>query len=240
MKEIWKKVPDFPGYEISNQGQVRSYFCQVGMKWEIAETPQRILRPARHGGYRGVLLGCNGKRYYRRIGRLVLLAFVGPPPDGMEICHNDGDSLNDRLDNLRYDTHKANMQDALKHGSPIGAKPKLNQRKVHAIRAKFASGKHSRKDLAREFGVSYWLIIRALKGQGPYDDELGPIQNPCIRLNDQQAEAIRKQRVSGKSLADLAEKYGISESAISRIASGKRHGNAGGPRIRPWEIYVAT
>jgi hypothetical protein len=32
------------------------------------------------------------------------------------MCHNDGDPTNDHLDNLRWDTHAANMQDAADHG----------------------------------------------------------------------------------------------------------------------------
>lgn len=31
------------------------------------------------------------------------------------MCHNDGDPTNDHLDNLRWDTHAANMRDLTKH-----------------------------------------------------------------------------------------------------------------------------
>jgi hypothetical protein len=38
-------------------------------------------------------------------------AFVGLPEEGQIICHYDDDKQNNRLDNLRYDTHKANSAD---------------------------------------------------------------------------------------------------------------------------------
>lgn len=47
----------------------------------------------------------------------MLTAFVGPCPDGMEGCHNDGDPHNNRLDNLRWDTRANNARDAIRHGT---------------------------------------------------------------------------------------------------------------------------
>lgn len=65
------------------------------------------------GGYRVVKLGNsnNGKRIHR----LVLEAFVGPCPSGMEACHNNGDPADNRLENLRWDTKSANMFDRSNH-----------------------------------------------------------------------------------------------------------------------------
>lgn len=243
MEEIWREIPGFPGYEVSNQGQVRSYFRRTGKKWGIADSPQRILRPTQHSKYRGVCLGRNGKRHYRRIGRLILLAFVGLPPDGMEMCHNDGNSTNDHLMNLRWDTHPENMQDASNHGTMTGkGKPKLGQEKVCKIRNRFASGRYSRMELAKEFGVSISTIKCVLNRRDAYEGGAGPIRKPrpYTQLTDQQVEAIRKQRASGEALAVLAEKYGVSESAISLIASGKRHSNVAGPRIRRYEIICRS
>lgn len=44
-------------------------------------------------------------------------AFVGPCPEGMEVCHNNGDCTDNRLENLRYDTKSANMLDRVRHGT---------------------------------------------------------------------------------------------------------------------------
>jgi hypothetical protein len=111
--EIWKPIPGFDGYEVSNNGRVRSYFKHAGRHWDKLETPQRILsaKPARKG-YRQVRIrGTDGKYYLRLIHQLVMLAFRGPRPDGLEVCHGDGNKLNNWLWNLRHGTHASNRQD---------------------------------------------------------------------------------------------------------------------------------
>lgn len=65
-----------------------------------------------------VSLSRDGKQTTFLVHRLVLEAFVGPCPEGMEACHDpDPDPTNNRLDNLRWDTPKANGQDRIRHGS---------------------------------------------------------------------------------------------------------------------------
>jgi hypothetical protein len=46
-----------------------------------------------------------------------MAAFVGPCPEGMEVCHNNGDPTDNRMENLRYGTHSSNEQDKLIHGT---------------------------------------------------------------------------------------------------------------------------
>jgi hypothetical protein len=66
------------------------------------------------------------------------MAFIGPKPDGMVVCHNDGDKLNNHYANLRYDTHKSNASDMLLHGTrPLGERvhnAKLTDDQVREIR----------------------------------------------------------------------------------------------------------
>lgn len=50
------------------------------------------------------------------ISRLVLMAFIGPAPEGTEGCHNDGDVSNNHYTNLRWDTHEENCRDIIRHG----------------------------------------------------------------------------------------------------------------------------
>jgi hypothetical protein len=49
---------------------------------------------------------------------LVLEAFVGACPNGMECCHNDDNRSNNGLGNLRWDTHVNNVKDGYKNGAP--------------------------------------------------------------------------------------------------------------------------
>ena len=122
MAEQWRSIADFPGYEVSDQGRVRSYWSRSsngksrGAHWKVTEQVQRILAAPVCGHYPQVNLRRDGRSFGRRIHRLVAETFLGPCPDSLELCHDDGDPTNNRIDNLRYDTHKANMRDAVGHG----------------------------------------------------------------------------------------------------------------------------
>lgn len=51
------------------------------------------------------------------IHQLVLAAFVGPRPEGMEVAHENGDPQDNRLTNLSYKTKNGNMLDSVRHGT---------------------------------------------------------------------------------------------------------------------------
>jgi len=123
--EEWRPIPDFEGYDVSDQGNVRSYHKNVGGEfgkgaaWEITDAPQRLLSPSTtKKGYKGVLLRKDGKTYNKKIASLVMLAFVGGRPEGMEVCHNDSNLENNTPSNLRYDTHQGNMNDRTGENGP--------------------------------------------------------------------------------------------------------------------------
>jgi hypothetical protein len=44
-------------------------------------------------------------------------AFLTGERGGENVCHGDGDPLNNRVTNLRWDNQSGNMKDALKHGT---------------------------------------------------------------------------------------------------------------------------
>lgn len=116
--EEWREVPGHAGaYAVSSFGRVRSVGRKVTAGERVRSVADKILRPwSMPTGHLAVGLG--GKAADRRlVHRLVLEAFVGPCPDGMEGCHNDGDPTNNRLENLRWDTRSGNIHDAIKHGT---------------------------------------------------------------------------------------------------------------------------
>ncbi len=119
----YRDVPGAPGYRVGKDGSLWSCLKGDGYshyrKMVISDTWKK-LRPSprkEDGRSRYTYRLSNGT--YRRMTAsvLVLEAFVGPRPDGMECCHDNGDATDDRLENIRWDTHSANLLDRRRHGT---------------------------------------------------------------------------------------------------------------------------
>jgi len=81
--------------------------------------------------------------------RLVLEAFVGPCPDGMEACHLDSDKTNNRVSNLRWDTHLENMRDL-----KVNPSSKLTADEVRIIRFLYEHDDFTQTQLSSCYPVS--------------------------------------------------------------------------------------
>lgn len=114
----WKAVPGYPGYEVSDQGEVRSLAPPPTLS--KSRRSGKTLTPSLTHGYRYVgLYRDGGKQPTRRIkvSVLVLEAFVGPRPEGMHACHRDDVRVHDTLDNLYWGTKSENEQDKVRNGN---------------------------------------------------------------------------------------------------------------------------
>lgn len=116
MNEEWRACEEFPAYQVSSLGRIRRVV--IGGK---GRKPALLSGSIRYYGGRPVarmvILRKDGKTYCVRVHRLVLLAFVGPCPEGKVACHFDGNPEHNHVPNLRWDTMKANQQDSLRHGT---------------------------------------------------------------------------------------------------------------------------
>ena len=121
----WMEIPGAPDYEVSEDGDVRSIdrFDTSG-----ARRKGRPLKPyINHGGYLDCRLMINGKAKGFRIHQLVMLAFVGPCPEGHIVHHVDGNTKHNHIDNLEYVTPATNSRSSSKV-------TRLTQEDVDAIR----------------------------------------------------------------------------------------------------------
>lgn len=130
--EIWKPIKvitlkngtvcNFEGYDVSNFGRVRTYKRKygkvaIGTKRPLDLNPYVISgRPDQKGYIQYLLSDVNNRRRNFRGHVLVMQTFVGLPEEGEEVCHGDDIKDNNRIDNLRYDTRKANLADARRNG----------------------------------------------------------------------------------------------------------------------------
>jgi hypothetical protein len=113
----WLPIPGWEGmYEVSDLGRVRSIdrIAPLGSKGAVRRYRGVELRPQlKRDGYIQVCLARNGRHSWVMVHRLVLLAFVGPAPEGMECCHGNHDPWDNRLVNLRWGTQLENFRDVV-------------------------------------------------------------------------------------------------------------------------------
>lgn len=149
-------IPGFPGYYATEGGEI----------WSDRSGILKRLKPWHNGNYLQLSLRSSANAYHYSVHELILLAFVGPRPEGMEGCHCDGDSQNNRISNLRWDTPKANRADKLLHktlacGSTHGM-AKLTESQVLEIRDLYSSKTYSQRQLAERFGVKVGCILNVV------------------------------------------------------------------------------
>lgn len=110
-------------YEVSDQGRVRGLDRLVPRGGgTLRRQIGKLLSIHKGDHYSKVRLMRDGDGKTHNVHSLVMAAFVGPCPPGMEVCHNNGQHHDNRLANLRYDTHSANERDAVKHGANFWSK----------------------------------------------------------------------------------------------------------------------
>jgi hypothetical protein len=150
------ELQEYYGYGVSDDGRIWSRKC-YGIGNRLSEEWHEIKPRTDHKGYHQITLRINGKQISRLVSRLVYVGIKGAIPDGMEVCHDDGDKLNNAIANLRLDTHQGNAMDMFRHGTMRVAK--LNETQVLDIRARLAQGETSTV-LMHEYGVTRDTIIK--------------------------------------------------------------------------------
>lgn len=177
MKEIWRDVPKWDTYyEVSNLGRVRSLDRCLKVlnnqgKVHIKFFKGKILSPTiKSKGYLAVNLVASGKRRQSKcVHQLVLLAFVGGRIESFHACHNNGNRIDNRLLNLRWDTAKSNMLDRSKHGKwnyRKGTKTpwaKLSWQQVNWIRKNY--NLFTYREMGLKFGLSASAVYKVAKNQ---------------------------------------------------------------------------
>ena len=162
-----KPIPGFPDYSITRDGRVWSKTRRtrdgrnLNGKWLNPWVITCL-------GHLGVVLTRGRVHKYKQIHRLVLEAFVGPCPEGMECRHLDGDPTNNHVDNLKWGTKFENQADRVLHGTSNRgtrcAASKLDEMDVHFVRAWLKLG-YKQKGITEAFGIGSSAISNIKKGR---------------------------------------------------------------------------
>lgn len=175
--EIWKDIDGYNGlYQVSNLGNVKSVerFRTNGKGGYIQKS--RILKTGKRNGYLFVNLCKDGVVKTFKVHRLVANHFLPNPEKKPEIDHINTDSTDNRVENLRWVTHKENMNNPLSRkkqsGSmqgkkyPQGKKHKQSKQIIQfTINGKFIKQWDSVMDVERELGLKHQNICHNALGK---------------------------------------------------------------------------
>lgn len=167
--ERWKELDLKNGvatkrYAISNKGRIVSFKTKIEDGY--------LLRPRLTQGYPSVTIGREENRQNYYLHRLVAEYFLKQSsPKHSFVIHLDHVKENNRADNLKWVTHGAQIEHALKDPNVIVRQnpnegPKLNVAKVRQIKkALKAKNQPTLKALAKQFKVSDMQIHRIKTGE---------------------------------------------------------------------------
>lgn len=94
----WKEIKNWPGYSISDEGQVRN-----------DKTGTLRVASLTSDGYLNLTIEQDGVAKCKTIHRLVMEAFCPTENPALQVNHKDGDRTNNRLDNLEWVTREQNL-----------------------------------------------------------------------------------------------------------------------------------
>lgn len=122
MEEIWKDIPNYEGYQVSNIGRVRTKNkTTYTKKHGIRHWKDRIIKYKQQSNYQTgykVSLYKNGKPKDFLVARLVAFTFYNQDINNHQLTvnHIDGNRLNNYIENLELISLKENIQHGFRTG----------------------------------------------------------------------------------------------------------------------------
>jgi HNH endonuclease len=219
-------MPIAPGYRASNCGRMSSARnpngSGLGLKTRILTGCVDSLGYRKHR-----FAGTAGKAVQTHAHRIVALLFIGPPPTpAHEVCHWDGNGLNNMMTNLRWGTAVDNAADRSRHGTAISGERAgvsvLTSEQVIEITRGHGAGE-SRSELATRFGVTQENVSQILLGRtwAKVTGLRAAPRVPKIILNPEKVLEVVRLRRAKVGQRIVADRFGVSLAAIKAIMSGR-------------------
>lgn len=175
--EIWKRIPGYSLYEISNMGRLKTF------NWKGCGRTA-IMKPALdvNGYYRTMLKrDSDGKIGTVKVHRLVAITFIPNPENKPQVNHINAIRNDNRVENLEFCTQSENIKHSFNIGMSCNKGENhpfslLTDKQVLEIRERYV--KHidkkttnkpiiSRQELADEYGVKL-NVIKRIVGRKSY------------------------------------------------------------------------
>jgi hypothetical protein len=165
--EVWRDIKGFRGYQVSDLGRVRSFHHLRG--WGLQAESHLVKPGLTNNGHLMVSLRRQGRGHHRYVHRLVLEAFLGPCPPGMETRRLlDSNRVDNRLQNLCWGTRSEIIADKHRRGTQVnGEGCHAAKMTAHSVRqlVRLRAGGMTLKTLAVRFGIRYENVRRILGGE---------------------------------------------------------------------------
>lgn len=159
----YKVHPVYTNYMFGDDGSAWSKYLRKGSSCTCDRW--RLLKQNKYKGRCTIIMYQHNKARKSLVHRLILETFVGFCPENMECCHNDGNSLNNKLSNLRWDTRESNRNDMIIHGTVAKGEKKhqskLKEDDVLEIRRLIKSGM-TLISISKIFNIS-WQSVSDIK-----------------------------------------------------------------------------
>ncbi len=160
-------IPEFPGYEASDCGKIRSVdrfivYRYLNGKTRTSKVPGKVKIPhVGNSGYLLLSLSVKNVPFRSTVHKLVASAFLGPRPYGKQVCHCNGIKTDNRSKNLRYATASENSSDRIKHKTIYRSASfaKINLDIAKQIRKDLSAG-DSPCYLSEKYGITERTIRR--------------------------------------------------------------------------------
>jgi transposase-like protein len=210
--EVWKDVKGYEGlYQVSNLGNVKSLIGWNGKRYiEREKILKKTSQQARGSYYREVVnLAINKKRKMCKVHRLVAEAFLPNPNNLPEVNHIDGNTFNNKVENLEWCTGKENIIHAYETGLNKSYRPSKEELVELYINRRIplteiARQKNSNVETIKKWLNKYNIKIRSL-GEA--------------RTNYFITKEFLEKELKHKTQSQIAREIGCDSSLISKYKS---------------------
>jgi len=163
--EIWKAVPEYEMYEVSDQGRVR--------RWKISKQEWKEVKTTTYNNapYAMFTVSKKGEHTKLYLHRILATLFVpnDNPKEFIDVCFTDGKITNTVASNLYWSNQKERMGRRKQEGKyhTEGHNTKLTEQDVKDIRSKWQNRIlepcMTHKEFAVHYGVHPWSIYACIK-----------------------------------------------------------------------------